>query len=252
MSNFDRNAYGRYGGVARADTAAIDQGLRAYMLGIYNHMVLGLAISALVALGTHMLVGPNIRSLTPFGQALYFSPLKYLVMLAPLGFVLVLSWRFERMSFATLAGTFYAFAAVMGVSLSTILLVYTSASIVQVFFITAASFGALSLYGYTTSRSLSAVGSFMMMGLFGLIIAGLVNMFLQSSALQFAISCIGVVVFAGLTAWDTQRLKNDYFQFAGDDVMVQKASIMGALTLYLDFINLFQLLLSLVGNRNND
>jgi hypothetical protein len=255
MSNFDRNAYAPFGSTAARSGAVYDQGLRSYMLGIYNHMTLALAISALVALGAYMLgttTGVNGRlALTPIGQALYVSPLKWVIMLAPLAFVFLFSFRFEKMSYQSLVTTFYGFAAVMGLSLSTIFLVYTTASIVQVLFITAASFGALSLYGYTTKRSLSAMGSFLVMGLFGLIIAGLVNLFLQSGALQFAISVLGVLIFAGLTAWDTQKLKEQYDYVSSDDTMMAKASVMGALTLYLDFINMFQFLLSIFGNRQN-
>jgi FtsH-binding integral membrane protein len=156
------------------------------------------------------------------------------------------------MSYSSLLGTFYAFAAVMGLSLGSIFLVYTTASITQVLFITAASFGALSLYGYTTKRSLSAMGSFLVMGLFGLIIASLVNLFMQSGALQFAISVVGVLIFAGLTAWDTQKLKEQYDYVSSDSTMMAKASVMGALTLYLDFINMFQFLLAIFGNRNSE
>jgi FtsH-binding integral membrane protein len=226
------------------------------MLGIYNHMTLALAISALVAMGAFMLsttTGANGRmALTPIGQALYLSPLKWVIMLAPLAFVFLFSFRFERMSYSSLLGTFYAFAAVMGLSLGSIFLVYTTASITQVLFITAASFGALSLYGYTTKRSLSAMGSFLVMGLFGLIIASLVNLFMQSGALQFAISVVGVLIFAGLTAWDTQKLKEQYDYVSSDSTMMAKASVMGALTLYLDFINMFQFLLAIFGNRNSE
>jgi len=244
MSNFDRNAYGQYGGVARAPGLAIDQGLRAYMLGIYNHMTLGLAITALVSLGISMLGRGS-----PIVYALYASPLKWLIILAPLAFVMVLSFRFERMSYQALLGTFWAFAATMGLSMGSIFFIFKIGSIFQVFAITTASFAALSLYGYTTRRSLSGMGSFLMMGLFGLIIAGLVNLFVQSSALQFGLNVIGVLIFAGLTAWDTQRLKDEYSYIAGDSVMAQKASVMGALQLYLNFINMFQMLLSLIGNR---
>ncbi len=244
MSNFDRNAYSQYGGVARADGMAIDQGLRAYMLGIYNHMVLGLAITAVVSLGISML-----GRTSPIVQALYGSPLRWLIMLAPLAFVMVLSFRFERMSYTSLLTTFWAFAATMGLSMGWIFFIYPIGSIVQVFFITAASFGALSLYGYTTRRSLSAMGSFMAMGLFGLVIASLVNLFLHSTGLQFALNVIGVIIFAGLTAWDTQRLKDEYSYLAGSGEMIKKASVMGALQLYLNFINMFQMLLSLLGNR---
>ena len=173
-------------------------------------------------------------------------------MLAPIGFVFFLSFRFERLSYTALLGTFWAFAAVMGLSLSTVFLVFKIGSVVQVLFMTAATFGALSLYGYTTKRSLSAMGTFMMMGLFGIIIASIVNIFVQSSALQFGLNVLGVIVFAGLTAWDTQRLKDQYDEVYGDAVVMAKASVMGALTLYLDFINMFQMLLHLFGQRNNE
>ena len=232
----------------------VDQGLRAFMLGVYNNMVLGLAVTGLVALGTFMLAtttGVNGRiALTPFGQAIYLSPLKWAVILAPLAFVFFFSFRMEQMTAATARMVFLLFAAVMGLSLSSIFVVFTGQSITQVFFITAAAFGALSLYGYTTKRSLSAMGSFLIMGLFGLIIASLVNLFLASSALAFAVSVIGVLVFAGLTAWDTQRLKEMYVYGNMDGETAAKASIFGALSLYLNFINMFQMLLSLFGNRN--
>jgi FtsH-binding integral membrane protein len=172
------------------------------------------------------------------------------VMLAPLAFIFFFSFRMEQMSSATARTVFYAFAAVMGLSLSTIFLVFQMGSIVQVFFITAASFGALSLWGYTTQRSLSGMGSFLMMGLIGLILASIVNIFMASSALQFAISCIGVLIFAGLTAYDTQKLKEMYVYGDMDHEGAAKASVFGALTLYLDFINMFQFLLSLFGTRN--
>ncbi|MGL4637024.1 MAG: Bax inhibitor-1/YccA family protein [Beijerinckiaceae bacterium] len=268
MSNYDPNAYGQYGaGVARVDQAAIDQGLRSYMLGIYNHMVIGLAITALVAIGVSMMAitgnpagaaknaaGAAItlgggRFLTQFGYMLFATPLKWVVMLAPLAFILVLSWRFDRMSVPALMGTFWAFAAVMGISMGSIFLIYKLGSIAQVFFITAASFAGLSLIGYTTKKDLSGMGKFLMMGLIGLMIASIVNIFMQASALQFAINVIGVLVFAGLTAYDTQRLKNDYYEIAGDATMIARASIAGALSLYLNFINMFQMLLSLFGNR---
>jgi FtsH-binding integral membrane protein len=253
MQPFEQNRYAWGTTVARTQVE-VDQGLRAFMLGVYNHMVLGLAVTGLVALGTYMLAtttGVNGRTaLTPFGQAIYLSPLKWVVMLAPLGFVFFMSFRMEQMASATARTLFLVFAAVMGLSLSSIFVVFTGQSITQVFFITAAAFGALSLYGYTTQRSLSAMGSFLIMGLFGLIIASLVNLFMQSGALQFAISVIGVLIFAGLTAWDTQRLKEMYIYGNMDGETAAKASIFGALSLYLNFINMFQMLLSLFGNRN--
>jgi uncharacterized protein len=255
MSFFDRNAQTPYSaGVSRTGVAQYDAGLRAYMLGIYSHMTLGLAISGVVALGAWMLAGSPVGIRSPmngFGQAIYQSPLQWLIMLAPLGFVMFMSFRFDRASYQTLLTTFWAFAAIMGLSLSTWFLVFKIGSIVQVFFVTAAAFGGLSLYGYTTRRSLSGMGAFMMMGLIGLIVASLVNIFVQSSAFQFALNIIGVLIFAGLTAWDTQRLKDSYDQVAHDGTLMAKYSLMGALTLYLNFINLFQFLLSIMGNRNN-
>ena len=232
----------------------VDQGLRAFMLGVYNNMVVGLGISGLVALGLSMVATATTETgrlaLTPIGQFLYASPFKWVLMLAPLAFIFIFSFRMDRMSASSARTMFWAFAAVMGASMSVLLLVFTGASVVRVFFITAAAFAGLSLWGYTTKRSLSGMGSFLIMGLIGLILASLVNIFLASSALQFAISLIGVLIFAGLTAYDTQRIKEMYF--AGDDVAVAgKKAIMGALALYLDFINMFMMLLQLFGNRNN-
>ena len=224
--------------------ADIDAGLRAYMLRVYNLMALGLGITGLAAYATAMLA-TNMPSL---GTALYGSPLKWVVMLAPLGMVFFLSARIEKMSVSAAQTTFWVFAGLMGLSLSSIFLVYTGASITQTFFITAASFGALSLYGYTTKKDLSAMGSFLMMGLFGLIIAMVVNIFLQSPMMQFVISGLGVLIFAGLTAYDTQQIKSMYYEGDTDDSAGRKA-IMGALRLYLDFINLFMFLLHFLGNR---
>jgi hypothetical protein len=243
----------------RAD-AAIDEGLRAYMIRVYNLMAIGLVITGVAAMAIAAMATTtdpsaavatmgNGKMLTAFGAAIYGSPLRWVVMLAPLAVVFFLSFRVHTLSVGAAQAAFWGFAALMGVSLSSIFLIYTSASIVQTFFITAASFGALSLWGYTTKRDLSGMGSFLIMGVFGLIIAMLVNIFLQSSALQFAISAIGVLVFAGLTAYDTQKIKEMYFE--GDDVLVAgRKAIMGALTLYLDFINLFTFLLQFMGNRN--
>src|SRR5262245_51330037 len=230
----------------RAD-AAIDQGLRAYMIKVYNLMAMGLLITGVAAWGTwHLAVVDN--QLTELGRLIYTSPLKWVLFLAPVGLVFLLGFRIHKMSVAAAQTTFWVYAALVGLSLSTIFLIYTQTSIVQTFFVTAASFGALSLYGYTTRRDLSAFGSFLIMGVFGLIIAMLVNMFLQSSALGFAISAIGVLVFAGLTAWDTQRIKEMYFA-GDDDVIAGRKAIMGALQLYLDFINLFTFLLQFLGDR---
>ena len=231
----------------------VDQGLRAFMMGVYNNMVVGLGISGLVALGLNMAATVTNEAgrlaLTPFGQFLYTSPFKWVLMFAPLAFIFVFSFRLDRMSASSARTMFWAFAAVMGASMSTLMLVFTGASIVRVFFITAATFGALSLWGYTTKRSLSGMGSFLIMGLIGIIIASLVNLFLASSALQFAISILGVLIFAGLTAYDTQKLKEMYLYSGLDSEGAAKMSINGALTLYLDFINMFQFLLQLFGDR---
>ena len=232
---------------AGAEAAGIDQGLRSYMLGVYNHMTLGLVITGIAAFLTLQMAFSG-GALTAFGQAIYLSPLKWVVMLSPLAFVFAISFGINRLSANTARLLFFTYAAVMGLSLSSIFLIYTNESIVRVFFITAIAFGGLSLYGYTTKRDLSAMGTFLMMGLFGLIIAMVVNIFLQSSAMQFAISVVGVLVFAGLTAWDTQSIKEMYYAGDGRETALKK-SVMGALRLYLDFINMFMMLLSLLGNR---
>jgi FtsH-binding integral membrane protein len=225
----------------------IDQGLRSYMLKVYNLMALGLAITGVAAyLGFNFAVQDN--QLTQFGVLLFQSPLRWVVILAPLAVVFFLSFRINSMSVGAAQTTFWVYAALVGLSLSAIFLVYTQSSITQTFFVTAASFGALSLYGYTTKRDLSAMGSFLIMGLFGLIIASIVNIFLASSAMQFAISVIGVLIFAGLTAYDTQRIKEMYYEADGAAVAGRKA-IIGALTLYLDFLNLFMFLLQFMGDR---
>jgi FtsH-binding integral membrane protein len=261
MSDFDRNAATAHFGrpLTRAETAVVDEGLRAYMLRIYNYMVLGLAITGFAALGIYMLSVTNdpalavvkIRSimLTNVGYALFVSPLKWAVILAPLALVFFLSFRIQNMRPATAQITFWIYAALVGVSLGSIFLIYTHTSIVRVFFITAASFGALSLWGYTTQRDLTGMGSFLLMGLFGIIIASLVNVFVASTMLQWTISVIGVLVFAGLTAYDTQRLKAEYMFGAMDGDVMERSAIMGALSLYLDFLNLFTMLLSLLGGR---
>lgn len=235
---------------AQAQTGAvIDAGLRSYMLKVYNLMAMGLAITGLAAYFTFAMAVQD-NTLTAFGQAIFQSPLRYVVMLAPLGMVFFLSFRIHTMSVSAAQMAFWVYAGLMGLSLSSIFLVYTQASITQTFFVTAASFGALSLYGYTTRRDLSAIGSFLVMGLFGLLIASLVNIFLASSALNFAISAVGVLVFAGLTAWDTQKIKESYYEADGADMAGRKA-IMGALQLYLDFINLFLFMLRFMGNNRN-
>ncbi|MBO3762515.1 Bax inhibitor-1/YccA family protein [Ciceribacter sp. L1K22] len=245
MSDY-RNYPNRMAGSAASSTM-VDEGLRAYMLKVYNLMALGLAITGVAAYLAFQFAFAD-GQLTAFGQAIYVSPLKWVVMLAPLALVFFMSFRINSMSVSAAQTTFWVYAALMGLSLSSIFLIYTGQSIVQTFFVTAAAFGSLSLYGYTTRRDLSAMGSFLVMGLFGLIIASLVNLFLASSALDFAISVIGVLVFAGLTAWDTQRIKESYYEADGVDVAGRKA-IMGALQLYLDFVNLFLFLLRFLGNR---
>jgi FtsH-binding integral membrane protein len=212
-------------------------------------MAAGVALTGVVAYLTYSMAVQD-GGLTPFGQTLFNSPLKWVVMLAPLGFVMFLGFRIQQMSVGAAQAMFWLFAAVMGVSLSSIFLVFTGQSIAQIFFITAATFGALSLWGYTTKRDLSGWGSFLFMGVVGIVIAALVNLFLQSSALMFAISAVGVLVFAGLTAYDTQRIKDGYLEMRGNAELVAKGAIMGALSLYLDFINMFVMLLNLFGNRN--
>jgi uncharacterized protein len=224
---------------------ATDEGLRSFMLSVYNYMGLGLAITGVVAFA--------VASSPAIYMPIFTSPLKWVVMLAPLGFIFFLSARIQSMSVSAAQITFWLFAAVMGISMASIFLVFTGESIARVFFVTAATFGAVSLYGYTTKRDLSGVGSFLFMGLIGIIIASVVNIFLASSALQFAVSVIGVLVFTGLTAWDTQRLKEQYvgsLQYAGADI-ASKSAVMGALSLYLNFINLFTMLLQLMGNQHN-
>lgn len=248
MANFDQNRMQT--GVGAHDSA-IDQGLRSYMLSVYNYMAGGLALTGVIAYlafsAAVTQTGAGLE-LTSTGLALYSSPLKWVVMLAPLGLVFFLSARINKMSVAGAQISFWLFAGLMGLSLSSIFLLYTQNSITQVFFVTAAAFGGLSLYGYTTKRDLSGMGSFLIMGVIGILVAMVVNIFLQSSALQFAVSVIGVLVFAGLTAYDTQRIKEMYFE--GDGVATaSKKAIMGALSLYLNFINMFMFLLQLFGDR---
>ena len=222
------------------ERAVIDEGLRAYMLGVYNYMASGLALTGVVAF-----IVANTEFLM---DAIFGTPLLWVVMLAPLGVVFFMSARIQSMSAGAAQATFWVFAVLMGMSLASIFIVYTGASIARVFFITASVFGAMSIYGYTTKRDLTGWGSFLFMGLIGIIIASVVNIFLASSALEFAISVIGVLVFVGLTAYDTQNIKSMYVESDGAAVVTKKA-IMGALRLYLDFINLFLMLLRLFGNR---
>ncbi len=239
MAEFDRQGYARSTGVPSTGAQAIDEGLRTYMLRVYNYMAAGLAVTGVVA---YAAVASGIY------QQIAATPFIYVVMLAPLGMVFFLAARIGKMSLSGAQIAFWSFAALMGLSLAWIFLAYTGASVTNVFFITAAAFGGLSLYGYTTKKDLSGWGSFLIMGLIGVIIAMVVNIFLASSALQFAISVIGVLVFAGLTAYDTQRIKEMY-DVRDDGTVAGRKAIMGALSLYLNFINMFLMLLSLFGNR---
>jgi len=250
--------YRSYSQASAATTAAVlDAGLRAYMLRVYNWMASGLLVTGIIAYAianTELINAFYPLVQTPFGQTRSPTALAMVAMFAPLAFVLVLSLGVNRLSTTAAQGLFWGFCAAMGASLTNIFIIYTGESIVRVFFITAGTFAATSLYGYTTKSDLSRMGSFMVMGLIGIVIAGLVNIFLQSSALQFAISVIGVVVFVGLTAFDTQRIKGDYVQYAYAEGTegAAKRSVYDALSLYLNFINLFMLLLQLLGNRNSN
>lgn len=218
----------------------VDQGLRSYMISVYNYMALALAITGLLA----MLVGT-----TPaLSQVVFGTGLMWFFVLAPLGMVFFLSYKIQSMSIGAAQTAFYIFSALMGISLGSVFLAYTSESIARTFFITAGTFGAMSVYGYTTKKDLSGWGSFLFMGVIGIIIAGLVNIFLQSSALQFIVSFIGVLVFTGLVAYDTQRIK-EYYYMAPDSDSASRYAIMGALALYMDFINLFIHLLRFFGER---
>jgi FtsH-binding integral membrane protein len=251
MSDFNRNVTAR-GGFA-GGVAAVDAGLRAYMLRVYNYMAAAVALTGVVAYATFnaavvMDASGKITGLTSFGHTIFSGPLTIVLLLGTLGLVFFISFRINRLQYTTALTLFMVYAALLGVTLSSIFLAYTGASITRVFFISAASFGALSLYGYTTQRDLTAMGSFLMMGLFGLILASLVNLIWPSGALSFAISVIGVGIFAGLTAYDTQKIKEMYDSMDDDGTMGRKA-VMGALSLYLDFINLFMMLLRLVGDR---
>lgn len=242
--------------------AQIDEGLRAHMNKIYATMSIGMLITFAAAWAISGLavtsdpsqaagqIGEN-QYLTGLGAALYMSPLKWVVMLAPLAFIFGLSASIDRMSAATAQTVFYAFAAVMGVSISSIFLVFSGFSIAQIFLVTSIAFASLSLWGYTTKKDISGWGSFLIMGVIGLVVASIVNIWLASPAIMFAVSAIGVLIFAGLTAYDTQNIKNTYLAHAqhGDKEWMEKSGIMGALSLYLNFINMFMMLLSLFGNR---
>lgn len=239
-----------YNNQLSASSTTYDAGLRSYMLKIYNYMASGLLLTGIIALiAAQSPAFLNMMYVIEGGAIKGMKPLAWLVMLAPLGMALWLGFGINRMSTAAAQASFWGFAAVMGLSLTSIFLTYTGTSIARVFFITAGTFGAMSIYGYTTKRDLSGFGSFLMMGVIGLIIASLVNIFLQSSALQFAVSVIGVLVFTGLTAYDTQKIKHMYYQLQASGEVMAKAAITGALTLYLDFINIFISLMQLLGER---
>jgi len=250
MSDFDRNYAAATRGVG-ADRAVIDAGLRAYMIRIYNYMAMGVALTGIVSWITFNAAVTETAGrlvLTPFGQMIFSGPAVLVLFLGTLGLVILISWRIDRLQPATALALFMLYAGLLGLMLSSIFLTYTGTSITRVFFISAASFAGLSLYGYTTQRDLSPIGSFLMMGLIGLIIAMVVNIFLKSSGLEFVISAVGVLIFAGLTAWDTQKIKEMYDPME-DGTVVGRKAVMGALTLYLDFINLFLFLLRIFGDR---
>ncbi|MCX7281075.1 MAG: Bax inhibitor-1/YccA family protein [Alphaproteobacteria bacterium] len=249
MADFDNRIV--HGATTVADT--IDTGLRAHMLRVYNYMVGALALTggvaylvantpALLNLFYHQVATANGVGISP-------TILGYIVMFAPLALVFFLSFRIMQMSQAAAQATFWAYAAMVGASLASILIVYTGASVAMTFFVTAATFGSMSLWGYTTNRDLTGMGHFLMMGVCGLFIAMIANMFFKSPAIDFAVSALGVVIFTGLTAWDTQKIKNTYYQVGGDTAVAGKAAIMGALSLYLDFLNIFLFLLRFMGNR---
>ena len=260
------NDFSRPFSSAPAMDMSVDAGLRGYMLGIYNTMMIGLVVTGLVAFAaaglfftTDLSQAATVEggiaminssyALTDLGLMIFGSPLQWVIMLAPLGMVMLISFGANKLSRGATLIAFYAFAVLMGVSLSSIFAVYTGGSIAQTFFVTAAAFAGLSLFGYTTKRDLKGFGSFLIMGLFGIIIASIVNIFLQSSAMEFAISVLGVLIFAGLTAYDTQRLKLSYYEYGGTPEIAGKMQIHGALSLYLNFINMFLFLLRLFGSR---
>ena len=246
--DFNQRSYSK-----TVDQAAIDEGLRAYMLKVYNYMTTGLVLTGFIAyfFGKASIVTSEtgqILGFTQIGALLFGSPLSWVIMLAPLGFVFYLSARINKMSSSAAQITFWIFASVMGLSMASIFIQFTGESIARVFFITAGTFGAMSLYGYTTKRDLTKLGGFLFMGLIGVIIASVVNIFFQSGLMAFVISVVGVLVFVGLTAYDTQNIKNMYYGGDSEEIGSKKA-LMGALKLYLDFINLFILLLQLFGQR---
>jgi len=238
-NQFDPRQTGVNAATVGVPRAARDAGLRSYMLSVYNYMASGVLLTGIVAM---------LFANSGLAAQVMATPLRWLIILAPLGFVMTMSFGLHRMSTGTLQALFWSFAVAMGLSMSTIFLVYTEMSIAQTFFAVAAGFGGLSLWGYTTKKDLSGWGTFLIMGVVGLLVAMLINLFLQSPAMMLAISAIGVLVFAGLTAYDTQKIKSMYAHVAGTDMM-GKVVIMGALNLYLDFINMFMFLLSFMGDR---
>jgi FtsH-binding integral membrane protein len=261
MSNFDNSRAYNSQVRSRADAFAIDEGLRAYMIRVYNYMGIGLVLTGVVAYAFYtmaVVTNPDtgaIVALTPLGKAIYTSWLRWVIAFSPLAIVFLFAARVNQMSTSTAQAVFWAFAALMGLSLSSIFVIYTGTSIARIFFITAGTFGAVSLWGYTTKRDLTAMGSFLMMGLIGIVIASVVNAILSafhmgSSGLQFAISVLAVLIFTGLTAYDTQKLKDTYYSYAGaGEETLGRTAVMGALNLYLDFINIFIALLQLFGDR---
>lgn len=236
------NADQRYASTASgAEAAALDMGLRKYMLGVYNYMASGLLVSGVVAL--------LVSSSPSLMQAIFGSGLAFVVMLAPFGILLVMSFAQNKISTPVMQGLYWLMVAMFGVSLSTVFIAYTDASVVRVFLITSASFAGLSLFGYTTKKNLSGMGSFLMMGLIGLIIASVVNMFMESSMMQMVISMVGVLIFAGLTAFDTQRIKSTYIQHRMEGDVAVRSAVMDAVSLYLNFVNMFMMLMHLLGDR---
>jgi FtsH-binding integral membrane protein len=259
MSDFNRSPGAAWRGVGTDRAVAVDQGLRAYMIRVYNYMAIGVALTGVVAWFTYNAAAVTDASgkligLTAFGHAIYSGPATIVLFLGTLGLVFLISWRIDRLQPSTALGLFMLYAGLLGLMLSSIFLAYTGVSITRVFFISAASFGALSLYGYSTQRDLSPIGSFLIMGLFGLIILMLVSFVLKaffgisSTMFEFVISALGVLIFAGLTAWDTQKIKEMY-DVQDDGTIAGRKAVMGALTLYLDFINLFLFMLRILGDR---
>ncbi len=247
MADLNRSAFGQ-AVLGRAEAADIDVGLRAYMLRIYNYMASGLLLSGIVAVVVANTGLQDVFFQTAANGRVGYTGLGFVAMLAPLGIILAMSFGAARMSATTLQGLYWGLVGTMGIGFAVLLKVYTGTSVARVFFITSAAFGALSLYGYTTKRSLSGFGTFLFMGLVGIMIASVVNIFMASSMMNFIISCVGLLVFTGLIAFDTQRLKNEYFEVQGTE-LEERSAIMGAVSLYLNFVNLMQILLSFLGDR---